>query len=521
MYKKFTPHDDVNLILKKVLKETKKVLGKEFIGMYLFGSLANGGFDTSSDIDILVVTEKEISKNTFSELQNMHLEISKQDSPWAFQLEVSYIPKTALRKYDPADNQHPHLDRGRNEQLHIQLHATDWIIQRYVLVNRGILIAGPDIKTLIEPVMRYELPKAVADVLPLWAAPVLEDSTQIMKRGYQSFFVLSLCRMLYTLHHCEVVSKQSATEWALAHLDSRWSNLIERALIGRQIPATEAIPEDIAETLEFIKYTLEETKPTAFPEVNQVLRPLLKHVKEILNDQFIGMYLYGSLSSGDFNPESSDIDFLVITKEKLSKKIITQLEEMHNQTWATSLTRAGKLEGAYIPKELIRKHTSIGFPCPTINEGKFYLDTPGSDWVIQRHVVREYGVILDGPDPKTLIDFVSSEDIRNSVMGVLHEWWYPMLENPEWLRVHDDGYRSFAIITMCRVFHALEHGSITSKPKAVQWARKKIDKKWHTLVDKAVAVSNHKDQPIGLKETIDFIKYTKEQIESIKPILTS
>ena len=140
---------------------------------------------------------------------------------------------------------------------------------------------------------------------------------------------------------------------------------------------------------------------TLYQDVNEVLSLLLKNTKEILKGEFVGMYLYGSLSSGDFNPESSDIDFLVVTEDYLPGTIISQLETMHKETWATNVQRAGKLEGAYIPKELIRKHVLNGLPCPTINEGSFYLDTPGSDWIIQRHVVREYGVVIEGPDPKT------------------------------------------------------------------------------------------------------------------------
>jgi predicted nucleotidyltransferase len=93
---------------------------------------------------------------------------------------------------------------------------------------------------------------------------------------------------------------------------------------------------------------------TPYADVNEVLHLLLVNVKEILQDQFFGMYLYGSLSSGDFNPESSDVDFLVVTREVLSEDIIAQLEAMHQRTWATSLKRAGKLEGAYIYKELNR-----------------------------------------------------------------------------------------------------------------------------------------------------------------------
>ncbi len=254
-------------------------------------------------------------------------------------------------------------------------------------------------------------------------------------------------------------------------------------------------------------------KYTPYDDVNELLNLLLNSVKDILKEQFVGMYLYGSLSSGDFNPESSDIDFLVVTTDHLSEKTISELEAMHTQTWATNLKRAGKLEGAYIPKELIRRHDLNGAVCPTINEGKFYLDTPGSDWVIQRHVVRECGVVLEGSDPKTLIDFVSPDDIRHCIMGVLNEWWFPMLNDASWLRDKEDGDRAFAVITMCRVLHGLEHGTITSKPKATQWARTKLDNRWNQLIDRAVALSNHEDGNIFLDETLDFIQHIKQRIE--------
>jgi predicted nucleotidyltransferase len=251
--------------------------------------------------------------------------------------------------------------------------------------------------------------------------------------------------------------------------------------------------------------------PTPYPDVNEVLLLLLTNVKEILKDQFVGMYLYGSLSTGDFNPETSDIDFLFVTSETLSEETISELEAMHKETWATSLKRAGKLEGAYIPRELIRRHNLGGPACPTVNEGQFYVAPLGSDWIIQRHVVREYGVVIGGPDPKTLIDFVSPDEIRGAVLAVLQEWWFPMLDDPSWLRQHDSAYHAFAVITMCRVLHALEHGTIVSKPQAVQWARRRLHDPWTQLIDKAIAASQHEGQDDFLDEALDFIRFVEEE----------
>jgi hypothetical protein len=251
--------------------------------------------------------------------------------------------------------------------------------------------------------------------------------------------------------------------------------------------------------------------PTPYPDVNEVLILLLLHVKKILGNQFVGMYLYGSLSSGDFDPETSDIDFLVVTTDELSEETVSQLEAMHRQSWATSPKRALELEGSYVPRKLIRRHDPAGAPCPTVNEGKFFVDQRGSDWIIQRHVVRESGVIVEGPDPKTLIDFVSPDDIRGAVLDVLQEWWFPMLKDPAWLHERKNAYCAFAVITMCRVLHALEHGTVVSKPKAARWVREELDDRWVPLIDKAIAASRHKEVDDFLDETLDFIRFVQEQ----------
>ena len=509
-----TPHPDVNEILDLLLTNIQPILQEQFVGMYLFGSLANGDFDQYSDIDVLFVTDGKISSEVFEKLKTKHMELGKIESFWDNQQEVSYIPKDALRRFDPANNLHPHLDRGNDEVLHWMAHESDWITQRHILRERGIVITGPDLKSLIDPVSRDELRQAVIGVLPLWADPILKDPSQISARGYQSYCVLSLCRMLYTLQEKDILSKRAAAKWALRFLDARWKPLIERAIVGRQTSWLQADEEDINETLEMMRFVLNISKqPTIFPDVNEILDLLLKNVKEILGDQFVGMYLYGSLSSGDFNPETSDIDFLVVTTDILSAETVSKLEAMHKQTWATSSKRAGELEGSYVHKELIRRHNPNGAPCPAVNEGKFFVDQRGSDWIIQRHVVREYGVIVEGPDPKTLIDPVTPEEIRSSVMGILYEWWFPMLNDPSWLRDHDDHYRAFAVITMCRVLHALETGTIVSKPKAIQFAQTKLDTRWQGLIDKAVAVSNHEKLDVPLSETLDFIQFVYEKVK--------
>lgn len=250
---------------------------------------------------------------------------------------------------------------------------------------------------------------------------------------------------------------------------------------------------------------------TKYPEINKILDLLLTNISQVLGNQLVGMYLYGSLASGDFDLETSDIDFLVVTTSTLPDKTITDLETMHHRIWNSGLKWAARLEGSYIPRRDIRRHDPRSGPCPTVNEGRFYLDKRGSDWIIQRHIIREQGIILAGPDPKTLIDPVNATDIRRAVKGVLNEWWFPMLEDPTWLREHGSEYHAYAILTMCRALYSLENGTIVSKPVAARWVQEKLGGDWSKVIEQALLAQKPGSEQFRLYgNALQLIRITKE-----------
>jgi hypothetical protein len=250
--------------------------------------------------------------------------------------------------------------------------------------------------------------------------------------------------------------------------------------------------------------------PTPYPDINQILISLHEGAFAILGTQLTGMYLYGSLSSGDFDLENSDIDFVVITESELPEHEIDLLDKMHADLWKSGLKWALKLEGAYVPKDLIRRQVSNHKPIPIVNEHTFYTGQIGSDWVIQRHIVRECGICISGPDPKILIDPVSADDIRSAVMGLLTEWWFPMLNTPEWLAQRGVEYHVYAVISMCRALHAIEHGTIVSKPAAAAWAANALGHPWNLVISRALQPGS-KNHEGSLTEALEFIQLTKDR----------
>lgn len=252
-----TPHAEVNDLLRELLESIRAILGSHFIGLYLDGSLAAGDFDEDSDVDFVVVTDRAISGDLFLVLQTMHDRLAASASPYATQLEGSYISRSAIRRHDPAQTWHPNIERGQGERLKMTEHDAAWVTHRFILREHGVTLAGPDPKTLIDPISPNDLRQAMLAVLQGWATLILNDPTLISNRGYQSYTVLSLCRIRYTLQQGTVVSKRVTTQWAQEMWGERWAALIERAWVRRHHPGGNAEPSDVNGTLALIRETLE------------------------------------------------------------------------------------------------------------------------------------------------------------------------------------------------------------------------------------------------------------------------
>jgi predicted nucleotidyltransferase len=85
-----TPYPEVNSILQVLVADIRAILEDQLIGMYLYGSLAYGGFDRDSDVDFVVITRTELPEPLFSRLQSMHTRLATFDSWCATQLKGSY-----------------------------------------------------------------------------------------------------------------------------------------------------------------------------------------------------------------------------------------------------------------------------------------------------------------------------------------------------------------------------------------------------------------------------------------------
>jgi hypothetical protein len=244
-------------------------------------------------------------------------------------------------------------------------------------------------------------------------------------------------------------------------------------------------------------------QPTPYHDVNVALNLILSSLEGILRDQFVGLYLGGSLALGDFNPDRSDIDFVAVTVDDLLPETIVDLEAMHARLWATGTKWAMKLDGSYVPQKVLRHWTSASTPCPFVEADSFSITNQGSA-VIQRHIVREYGLVVAGPSAHILIDLVDADGLRSSLQNLLEKWWRPLINDPAWVQQSEK--QPFAVLTMCRALYTLEHGVVASKPVAAKWVQQATGDQWTALIEWALAWP-HDTKLNHLASTLSLIQY--------------
>src|SRR5215471_5992950 len=163
-----TSFGDLNQLLVELVGGAKEVLADNFCGAYLQGSFAVGDADAHSDVDFIIVTKDEVTPKQEAELQTLHQALYAQPTPWAQHLEGSYIPREVLRRPDPARRPLLYLDNGATA-FRLDNHDNT-VVVRWSLRERGVVLAGPDPRELVDPITADELRAEVRWALGHWRA---------------------------------------------------------------------------------------------------------------------------------------------------------------------------------------------------------------------------------------------------------------------------------------------------------------------------------------------------------------
>jgi hypothetical protein len=247
-----TRFPELNGLLAEFVGRVRSILGDELIGAYLTGSFALGGGDAASDCDFLVVTADQLTVDQERALRALHDEIPGWPGYWAYNLEGSYAPRADLRTLAALGRQWLYVNRGSRE-MEWSSHCNTQDV-RWVLRERAPALAGPAARELA-----CEVP---SEVLGNTMRPQIENFLEDLMTWTtfdiswtQRYAVEASSRMLYTLEHGEVISKQAALEWAEGVLPARWQGLLRQVRQDRFVTWNDPPPPGSVETtLAYVDY---------------------------------------------------------------------------------------------------------------------------------------------------------------------------------------------------------------------------------------------------------------------------
>ncbi len=206
--------------------------------------------------------------------------------------------------------------------------------------------------------------------------------------------------------------------------------------------------------------------------VSSVLESIASLFKEELNDNLAGIYLHGSLAMGCFNPETSDIDLLVVVRRKLTlqtasriaKRLLVIDDELPNE---------GGIELSVVLESSLNEFvypTPFEFHYSPLHRDKYrtdenYICGGREDPDLAAHLVVAYhrGAALYGKPLREMMRPIDKRFYVKSILYDVEDALQGILETPE-----------YYVLNLCRVLYYLKEGVVSSKREGGEWGLKML-----------------------------------------------
>ena len=250
---------------------------------------------------------------------------------------------------------------------------------------------------------------------------------------------------------------------------------------------------------------------TPYTDINRLLQSFLSHIQQVLQEELVGLYLYGSLTTGDFDPDSSDIDLLAVTSSQITAPVFDALSAMHRDLARDNPEWEDRIDVVYLPVAALAAFRSEKNPI-VISPGEPFHVREGEalrDWLQNWYIVRENGLALFGPPPKAVIPAITQDEFVEAVRRYA-------AEVSGWIG-HEPNRKgqAYAILTLCRALHVHRTGKTASKRQAALWVQEEFPE-WSRLVQSALTWrqawrDEHVDHAATRAETMQFVKFVTDQ----------
>ncbi len=248
---------------------------------------------------------------------------------------------------------------------------------------------------------------------------------------------------------------------------------------------------------------------TLDPTIASLLTELQTDIASVMDDAFVGLYLFGSLVYGDFTEGVSDVDLLAVSRTIVTEPDIDQLREMHQRFAERHPAWEGRIEVAYQSLHGLRTFHTERSLMGIISPGEpIHLIEAGDDWLINWYFVLDHGVTIAGPPPETIIAPISRAQFVESARAQAR-WWGRRIQG-----VREQRHESYPVLTASRALYTHRTGEHVSKIKAARWVQATYPE-WADLLEMALErrVALEADNPVDtFDDTIRFIEMVNREI---------
>ncbi|TFE00782.1 nucleotidyltransferase domain-containing protein [Jeotgalibacillus sp. R-1-5s-1] len=216
-------------------------------------------------------------------------------------------------------------------------------------------------------------------------------------------------------------------------------------------------------------------------ELKGYLDQLLTQIAFELPEYIESVYLYGSIATGSYVKDSSDIDVVFVISNH-----ITVDQVRHVLSPFLNMKHGKQLDGMFIHKDDLGKMNHELAPYPYVHNGKVkegYWDINAITWWM---MANQSICIYGQPQPIK----VSREDVERTLLYNLDHYWAGKSKTIfSFIR---DGDFAFAMATVSRIGYTFETGEIVSKRGALIWMKDRSDVQWVRLLKEAESILNNR-----------------------------
>lgn len=178
-----------------------------------------------------------------------------------------------------------------------------------------------------------------------------------------------------------------------------------------------------------------------------------------LREDVEGVYVGGSLASGDYHPGTSDLDVVALTRTTPTRRGRRRLRSLHRGLVATDPS-ARMLHCAYVPRDDVADPAT---PHPVWAGGELF-DRPFSG--IGRAELLADPVVVLGPAPSTWLPAMDTDAVKDAARAELSGYWSRAVRRRRIWR--QDVYVDLGLLTVARAQATLAEGRLITKREAIE-----------------------------------------------------